>query len=242
MSINVAIVEYDEQVLSGLARLFALSTRFRCSGLYSSTVCALNDFPKSLPDVVLMDINLPGKNGIECLRRIKQARPDQLILVLTHLDDPQIVFDTLSAGATGYLLKNSSSEQILAAIQDVCHGSSPITGSISRGLVNLLQQTGAPGQSYRSLSLREQQVLNFLAKGFRYKEIAGELKISYTTVHTHIRHVYKKLRVNCRTEAVTWYLREHPNWQVHARTRQYQRVELFSETATSRTFARASAY
>lgn len=242
MSINVAIVENDEQGLSGLARLIGSTEGFRCSGLYSSAVCALNDFPKLLPDVVLMDINLPGTHGVEYVRRIKEVCPDQLVLVLSDLDNPQVIFNTLSAGASGYLLKNSSPRQIITAVRDVYHGSSPLTGSIARRLVNLLQQAAVPGQSCRSLSLREQQVLDLLARGFRYKEIAGELEISYATVHTHIRHIYKKLRVSCRTDAVTLYLREHPNWSVLAKARQYKRVELFNKAAIPRNFTRAIAY
>ena len=234
MSINVAIVEKDKRVFSGLAGLLEATNGFRCAGPYSSAISALNEFPKSLPDVVLMDINLPCMNGVEYVRRIKEAHPCQLILVLTHLDDPQVAFNTLSAGASGYLLKSASPEQIVTAIQEVYRGGSPITGSIARGLVNLLQQTAVPGQNYRNLSLREQQVLGFLAKGLRYKEIAGALAISYSTAHAHIRHIYRKLRVNCRTDAVTLYLREYPNRSIQALARQYKMAGVPNHAASSR--------
>lgn len=216
MSINVAIVENNEQMLSSLTRLVESTKEFRCSGSYGSAVSALNEFTTSLPDVVLMDINLSGMNGVELVRRIKEFCPDQLILVLTDLEDPQVVFKTLSSGASGYLLKNTPPKQIITAIRDLYHGSSPITGSIARGLVNLLQQAAVPVQNYRSLSLRETQVLDQLSKGLRYKEIAETLGVSYATVHTHIRHIYRKLHVNCRTEAVALYLRQNPEWHFSA--------------------------
>jgi DNA-binding NarL/FixJ family response regulator len=241
MSINVAIVENDEQMLSGLTRLIKSTKGFRCSGSYNSAVSALKEFPKSLPDVVLMDINLPGVNGVEYVRRIKEIYPDQLILVLTNLDEPQVVMNTLSSGASGYLLKNTAPKQIVSAVREVYHGSSPFTGSIARGLVNLLQQAAVPGQNYRSLSLRETQVIDLLTKGLRYKEIAAKLEISYATVHTHIRHIYKKLGVKCRTEAVALYLRQHPCWQVSAGVQEIQKIDLFSEASVTRYFAGAVA-
>jgi len=237
MSINVAIVDNDEQVLSGLFRLIQSTKGFRCSGAYSSALRALNAISESLPDVVLTDIHLSGMNGIEFVRLIKEVRPSQLILVLTYLDNAQVVFNTLSTGASGYLLKSSSPEQIITAVQDVCHGGSPITGSIARGLVNLLQQTASPGRNYRSLSLREQQVLDLLASGFRYQDIAEKLKISYATAHTHIRNMYKKLRVNGRTEAITLYLREHPGWHASASAQESQKIELFNEASITTYFA-----
>jgi DNA-binding NarL/FixJ family response regulator len=237
MTIKVAIVDNDELILDGLTRLIGSTKELRCSGSYSSAVRALDEFRKSLPDVVLMDINLSGVNGVEYVRRIKEVCPDQLILVLTNLNDPQVVINTLSSGASGYLLKSTSPKQIVTAVRDVYHGSSPFTGSIARGLVNLLQQAAVPGQSYRSLSLREIQVIDLMTNGLRYKEIAGKLEISYATVHTHIRHIYKKLRVKCRTEAVALYLRQHPSWHVSASVQKIQKVEIFSEASVTRYFA-----
>jgi DNA-binding NarL/FixJ family response regulator len=238
MTINVAIVDDDELILGGLTRLIESTKEFQCSGSYCSALSALNDLPKLLPDVVLMDINLSGMNGIEYVRSIREVCPNQLVLVLTNIDDPQIIFNTLSAGASGYLLKkSSSSKQIITAVRDVYHGSSPITGSIARQLVNLLQQAVVPGQNYRSLSLRETQVIDLLAKGLRYNEIAGKLQISYATVHTHIRNIYKKLHVNCRTEAAALYLRQHPGLHFSASAREIRPVELFNEASVIRHFA-----
>jgi DNA-binding NarL/FixJ family response regulator len=239
MSINVAIIESDELVFSRLARLLEETEGLRCCGQYASGQQALNAFPHLLPDVVLMDIHLPNSNGVEWVCRIRAACPGQLILVLSNCTEPKVVFSALAAGATGYLLKHSSSEQIIAAIQEVYQGGSPMTGSIARQVVNLFQQAAVPEPGRRELSRREKQVLELLAKGFSYKEIAEELKLTYATIHTHIRHIYKKFRVNCRTEAVTLYLRQSSIWPIQARPAKM--VEWFNETELPGHFAPAVA-
>jgi DNA-binding NarL/FixJ family response regulator len=234
MSINVAIVEGDALVLGDLARLINSTEGLHCPGLYSSAVSALKEFSVSPPDMVLMDINLPGANGIESVRRVKAAHPDMPILVLTSMESTNVVLGALSAGAVGYLLKRGSPEQIIAAIRDVHAGGSPLTSSIARQLVGLLQETAAPVQAYQKLSMREQQVIDCLARGYSYQEIADNLKISYATAHTHIRHIYGKLQVTSRTDAVTLHMRHVTSWQVRPGKRQLKPVDPSNAVVVSR--------
>jgi DNA-binding NarL/FixJ family response regulator len=241
MPINVAILENDRQTLNGLSRLIDSTEGLCCSGRYSCLVSALNEFFDSLPDVLLMDINLPGLDEVDSVRRIKADYPDLLVLVLTSLEGINAVFSAISGGAVGYLLKHSSPDQIISAIRDVYQGGSPITGSIARQILGLFQQTAVTGHPHQKLSLREQEVLDHLAWGHSYQKIANELEISYTTVHTHIRHIYKKLRVNCRTDAVTYYLRPHPRWLVPAQGRQARMAALFNGADSPGDFATAGA-
>jgi DNA-binding NarL/FixJ family response regulator len=153
-----------------------------------------------------MDINLPGMDGVECVRRLKQTAPEIQVIMLTVYEDTENIFNALAAGATGYLLKRTSTKELLAAIQDVQRGGSPMTTHIARKVVQSFQRAGASPQPTENLSPREQEVLDFLAKGFLYKEIADNLGISYETVHTYIRRIYEKLQVRTRTEAVAKFL------------------------------------
>jgi DNA-binding NarL/FixJ family response regulator len=241
MSINVAIVENDQRASGMLARRINAAAGVQCTGVYSNVADALDEFPVSLPDVVLMDIQLSGVTGVEGVRRIKEAGPARHILVLTDLNDPQIVFKALSAGASGYLLKTGSSPgQIIGAIREVLRGGAPLTGSIARRLVKLFQEAApVPVPDYRKLSLREHQVLALLARGLRYKEVAFKLNISYATVHSHIRHIYKKLRVSCRTDAVTLYLRQSPDWRIATPEPQPILIPLFAGGEPPENFPRS---
>jgi DNA-binding NarL/FixJ family response regulator len=241
MSIHVAIVENDQRASGVLARRINATAGFHCTGLHSNLADALDEFPVSLPEAVLRDIQLPGGNGVEGVRRIKEAGPARHILVLTDLNDPQIVFKALAAGASGYLLKNGSSPvQIIGAIREVFHGGAPLTGSIARRLVNLFQEAApVPVPDYRKLSLREHQVLDLLARGLRYKEVAFKLNISYATVHSHIRHIYKKLRVSCRTDAVMLYLRQSPDWRIAAPEPQSGLIPKFAGAKPTEDFPRS---
>ena len=214
MPIKVAIIDNDAGALSGLGRLIDATEGFRFLGRHANVVRALKEFSISPPDVLLMDINLPGVDGIDWVRRVKAAHPDLLILVLTDLEFINVIFSAISAGAVGYLLKRSSPEQVIKAIHEVYQGGSPMTTSIARVIVGLFQQATAPVQREQKLSTREQEVLDYLAWGYSYQKIADELKISYATVHTHIRHIYKKLKVNSRTGAVTWHLRQTAGLQL----------------------------
>ena len=241
MPINVAIVENDRQTLIELGRLIDSTAGLHCSGRYSCLVSALNEFPDALPDVLLMDINLPGLDRVGSVRRVKADYPDLLVLVLTTLESISTVVSAISGGAVGYLLKPSSPEQIINAICDVYRGGSPVTSSIARQILGLFQPAAVTGHSHQNLSLREQEVLDHLAWGYSYQKIADELKVSYATVHTHIRHIYKKLRVNCRTDAVTYYLRQQPSWLVPVRARQSQMKAFFNGANQPSNFATAGA-
>jgi DNA-binding NarL/FixJ family response regulator len=154
-----------------------------------------------------MDINLPGMNGVECVRRLKQLAPDIQVVMLTVYEDTENIFNALAAGASGYLLKRTRSAELLEAIRDVQKGGSPMTTHIARKVVQSFQKTGAATPSTGNLSQREQEVLDCLSQGFLYKEIAEKLGISYETVHTYIRRIYEKLQVRTRTEAVAKFLR-----------------------------------
>ncbi len=206
MSIRVSIVEDNNRVRASLAKLIELSDGFKCVSEHSSGEEALAALPKAKPDVVLMDINLPGINGVECVRQLKPSLPDTQVMMLTVYENTELIFKALSAGATGYLLKQTPPADLLAAVREVHGGGSPMTGHIARKVVASFQQAGHSSAEFENLTPREKEVLDHLAKGFLYKEIAEAMSISYDTVHTHIRKIYEKLHVRSRTEAVAKHL------------------------------------
>ena len=206
MPITVSIVEDSEKFRTTLARVLNRSDGFRCVSQYGTAEDALKALPPDKPDVVLMDINLPGMNGVECVRKLKQVLPSAQVIMLTAYEDTDNIFNALAAGASGYLLKRTKSAELLEAIQDVLKGGSPMTTHIARKVVQSFQQSAASQQSTETLSTREREVLDCLAKGLIYKEIAEKLGISYETVHTYIRRIYEKLQVRTRTEAVAKFL------------------------------------
>lgn len=207
MAISVSIVEDNEKLRGTLARVLNRAEGFSCASQHPSAEDALKDLPNVKPDVVLMDINLPGINGVECVRQLKKIMPQVLIIMLTVYEDTENIFDALAAGASGYLLKRTTGAELLNAIRDVQRGGSPMTAHIARKVVQSFQRN-APAQPAENLSEREQQVLDLLSQGLMYKEIADKLQISYETVHTYIRRIYEKLRVRTRTEAVAKFLRQ----------------------------------
>ncbi len=207
MPITVSIVEDNDQLRGTLARVLNRADGFECAGQYPSAEAALEAVPKERPNVVLMDINLPGMNGVECVRRLKQLVPETQIIMLTVYEDTDNIFNALAAGASGYLLKRTKSAELLEGVRDVLKGGSPMTTHIARKVVQSFQQSSASAQATENLSPREQEVLDCLSKGFLYKEIAEKLGISYETVHTYIRRIYEKLQVRTRTEAVAKFLR-----------------------------------
>jgi len=213
LSIAVSIVEDDAGVRSSLAKLIDSSQGFRCLSHHPSAESALRDLPKSQPNVVLMDINLPGINGVECVRRLKPQLPGVQIIMLTVYQNTEHIFNALAAGATGYLLKQTPPADLLTAIRDVHAGGSPMSSHIARKIVQSFQRPAATSRGLESLTPREQEVLDYLAKGFLYKEIADALKISYDTVHAHIRKIYEKLQVRSRTEAVARHYQAQPGAQ-----------------------------
>lgn len=208
MSISVSIVDDDAGLRSSLVRLIDESSGFRCLSNHSTAESALREIPRVNPEVVLMDINLPGLNGVECVRRLKPLLPVTQIIMLTVYNQAEHIFEALAAGATGYLLKTTKPEELLAAIKDVHEGNSPINSSIARKIVQLFQKAALPGSETAALSPRELEVLDLLAKGYLYKEIAEKVGISFATVRTHVRHIYEKLHVRSRTEAVAKHLRQ----------------------------------
>ncbi len=207
MPITVSIVEDNEQLRTTLARVIGRAEGFRCLSHYGDAESALQGLPKDKPQVVLMDINLPGMNGVECVRRLKQLVPEIQIVMLTVYEDTENIFNALTAGAAGYLLKRTKSAELLGAIREVHRGGSPMTTHIARKVTQSFQKAGPSPQPTENLSQREQEVLDCLSRGFLYKEIADKLGISYETVHTYIRRIYEKLQVRTRTEAVAKFLR-----------------------------------
>ena len=207
MPIHVSIVEDNEQLRGTLARLINKAEGFQCVSQYATAEAALEGLPKDRPEVVLMDINLPGINGVECVRRLKQAAPEIAAVMLTAYEDTENIFNALAAGANGYLLKRAPRAELLEAIREVRRGGSPMTTHIARKVVQSFQKTPASAQTGDALSAREQEVLDYLSQGFLYKEIADKMGISYETVHTYIRRIYEKLQVRTRTEAVAKFLR-----------------------------------
>ena len=207
MAITVSIVEDNDQLRGTLSRVLSRAEGFQCLSQHANAEAALEALPKEPPDVVLMDINLPGMNGVECVRRLKQTAPKTQVIMLTAYEDTENIFNSLAAGASGYLLKRTSSAELLEAIRDVLKGGSPMTTHIARKVVQSFQKVGASNQPAENLSPREQEVLDCLSHGLIYKEIAEKLGISYETVHTYIRRIYEKLQVRTRTEAVAKFLR-----------------------------------
>jgi DNA-binding NarL/FixJ family response regulator len=207
MAITVSIVEDNEQLRTTLCRLLDRSEEFRCLSQFGNAESALEALPKDRPKVVLMDINLPKMNGVECVRKLKQIAPEILVVMLTAYEDTENIFAALAAGATGYLLKRAPKAELLDAIREVSRGGSPMTTHIARKVVQSFQKAAPSTQPTENLSTREQEVLDCLSQGFLYKEIAEKLGISYETVHTYIRRIYEKLQVRTRTEAVAKFLR-----------------------------------
>ncbi len=212
-AIQVALVEDDPGVRANLAKMIDGTPGFRCQAAYADGLAALAGIPANRPDVVLMDINLPGMLGPECVRRLKSVAPGLPVLMLTVYDDSEQVFKSLMAGATGYLLKRTPKDKLLEAIREVHDGGAPMSRQIARRVVQFFQQIDqmpATANASRSpeiatLTEREEQVLAGLAKGHLYKEIADQLRISFETVRTHVRSIYEKLHVHSRTEAVLKY-------------------------------------
>jgi len=207
MPINVSIVEDSDKFRETLARVLNRSEGFRCISHYPNAEDAIQALPNDKPEVVLMDINLPGMNGVECVRQLKQLMPTLQVMMLTVYEDTENIFNALAAGATGYMLKRTSRDELLDAIREVHRGGSPMTTHIARKVVLSFQKPAPMASPTETLSPREQEVLDCLAKGFLYKEIAEKLNISYETVHTYIRRIYEKLQVRTRTEAVAKFLK-----------------------------------
>lgn len=203
----VAIVEDDAGIRENLQALLNGSTGYRCVCVCGSGESALVDIPHHRPDVVLMDINLPKMSGIECVARLKAKMPDLLVVMLTVYDDGDSIFRALKAGASGYLVKRFASDKLLEAIEDTCNGGAPMSCQIARKVVQFFHKAGPAEDGSEDLTPRERQILDLLVAGCFFKEIADQLGIGGETVRTHANHIYQKLHVRSRTEAVVKYLR-----------------------------------
>ena len=206
MSISVSIVEDDAGVRGSLAKLIGSAPGFRCVSEHATAESALQEIPKANPAVVLMDINLPGISGVECVRRLKPVLHGTQIIMLTVYQNTEHIFNALAAGATGYLLKQTPPAELLTAIKDVHSGGSPMSSHIARKIVQSFHHPVPAAREAENLSPREAEVLDLLAKGYLYKEIADQTGLTYATVHTHIRHIYEKLEVRSRAQAVAKHL------------------------------------
>jgi DNA-binding NarL/FixJ family response regulator len=206
MSITLSIVEDKAGFRESLARMLNETPGYRCPQVYGSAEEALEDIPKAPPDVVLMDINLPGLSGVECVQRLRAQLPQVRVIMLTVYDNTENIFAALKAGASGYLLKRTSPAQLLEAIKDVVEGGAPMSSAIARKVVQSFQAAPVAGSKVENLSQREQEVLDMLAKGYLYKEISDQLQLGMGTIKTYVRRIYEKLHVQSRTEAVIKYL------------------------------------
>jgi DNA-binding NarL/FixJ family response regulator len=207
MTTNVAIVEDNRSFRTKLAAYLNATPGYNCTGLYDSAEDAVKSIPNLSPNVVLMDIHLPNMSGVDCTRRLKELCPDIQILILTVYEDSDRIFGALKAGASGYLLKRADPADILHAIQEVRQGGSPMSSQIARRVVQSFRETAPDPQKSEKLSQREEEILQLLSKGYSTKEIAGNSSISTNTVRTHLRHIYEKLHVRSRTQAVLKFLK-----------------------------------
>jgi DNA-binding NarL/FixJ family response regulator len=208
MTPTVAIVEDDAGIREDLVALLKGSPGWRFVGACASGEEALIQIPFWRPTVVLMDINLAQMSGIECVARLKAKMPDLLVLMLTVYEDGDNIVRALKAGASGYLVKRLASDKLLEAIQEVASGGSPMSCHIARKVVQFFHQAGPSPEVSENLSPRETEILDLLVAGCFFKEIADQLGISGETVRTHVNHIYRKLHVRSRTEAVVKYLRQ----------------------------------
>jgi len=206
--IDVAVVDDNAVFRSTLERLLTVSGQFRCVCTCSSTDDALRLIPKHDPDVVLMDIELPDFSGIECTARLKRQFPELQILILTVYKDSEQIFKALEAGASGYLLKRSTSVEILEAIRTVKAGGAPMSPEVARKVVLSFRKQDSLDRDLQTLTTREREIIDLLAQGCVSKEISAALHISYDTVCGHLANIYRKLHVRSRTEAVIKYYRE----------------------------------
>lgn len=201
-TITISIVEDDAPARGIMQEWIRSAPGFQCVGAHGSVEAALGKLPAEKPAVVLMDINLPGLSGIEGVRRLKPQLPNTQFVMLTVYEDSDHIFNALMAGASGYLLKQTPREELFAALRDVHAGGSPMTSNIARKVVVAFQRMGSHKTEAEELSPREREVLELLARGYLYKEIAESLHLSVPTVNTYIRRIYEKLHVRSRSQAV----------------------------------------
>ena len=206
MKINVSIVEDDAGTRDSLSQVLQNAPELACLHAYPDGETALREIPKDTPDIVLMDIRLPGMSGIECVAKLKEKVPALVVLMLTTYEERDLIFDSLRAGATGYLLKNMPPAELINAVIQARTGGSPLSMRIARKIVGHFQEIKKPASDTEELTKREHEILSLLAKGFLYKEIADQLGISINTVRVHIQKVYEKLHVHSRSQAIMRFM------------------------------------
>lgn len=200
--ITVSIVEDIPEVRESIERLIQASNEFVLSSSYANAESAIKDIPIHQPHIVIMDINLPGINGIECIKKIKEHCPTTQFMMYTIFEDDEKVFDALATGAHGYLLKKTPREKILVALKELHEGGAPMSTHIARKVIQSFEDNRKNIQYNPLLTNKEKELLELLSKGFLYKEIADKLHITINTVKQHIHNIYEKLHVKNRTEAV----------------------------------------
>lgn len=205
--ISVVIVEDDEQIREGISTLINSTDGFILNGAFGDCQSLLKNLDEIIPSVFLMDISMPGMSGIECTAKIKRAYPEANIIMLTVYEDDAQIFDSLRAGASGYILKRTPLQEIIEAIKDVHSGGAPMTPSIAKRVLNFFNESGKKLNEY-NLTSREKEILNELVNGLSYKKIADTLFISLDTVRSHIKNIYQKLHVSSRSEAVAKVIKD----------------------------------
>jgi DNA-binding NarL/FixJ family response regulator len=206
MKIKVGIVEDDREVMENWVKVLNAHPKLKCVAACESGELALKHFPDCCPDVVLMDINLPGMSGIQSTALLRELLPNTHVLMVTIYSNNNSIFEALQAGASGYILKNNSSEDVIRSIVEVVEGGAPMTGQIARRVIEVFRRPTNENLSKAQLTVREKEVLQLIAKGYSNKEIASQIQIEVSTVRTHIEHIYEKLHVHCRTQAAAKYL------------------------------------
>jgi len=207
MPITVSIVEDNPGARRSLVDLLTGDTGVQCLGAYPTGEAALSGIPVEKPEVALVDINLPGMSGIECVAQLKAKMPELCVLMLTTYEEDDLIFNSLRAGASGYMLKNTTPAELIQAIEQVCAGGAPMSMNIARKVVEHFHKIPKPKSEVEQLTKREQELLALLARGMFYKEIAERLGISVNTVRTHVHSIYEKLHVQSRTEAAVHFFK-----------------------------------
>jgi DNA-binding NarL/FixJ family response regulator len=202
--ISVSIVEDIPEVRQTIEKYIQQSDHFVFEKAYSNSESAIKDLETQIPDIMIMDINLPGMNGIDCISEIRKKNTTTQFLIFTVFEDDDKIFDALKAGAMGYLLKRTPKEQLLEALLDLHNGGSPMSTSIARKVIQSFSKI-SPSNYENTISKKEREVIELLAKGFLYKEIGDKLGISLNTVKQHLHNIYKKLQVDNKTEAINKY-------------------------------------
>ena len=206
MPITICIVEDERDTREALITRVNHAPGLRCLNAYPNGEEALRGIPADKPDVALVDIQLPGMSGIECVAKLKQLLPKLQVLMITTYEESELIFNSLRAGANGYLLKNAPAEELIQAIEQIQAGGAPMSLQIARKVTDYFHRIQQPASDMETLSKREEEVLGLLAKGFLYKEIGDTLGVSLNTVRTYIHRIYEKLHVQSRTQAVLKFL------------------------------------